>query len=102
MKDVRYIYDIPDIEKYIDYEFDLVLYERGDNLQIYSYDICDELTLYLEINSKESLIQPSEKCADLITQEGVDFLQWTIVNTVDEVLESYCYRPLLTDSVKDF
>jgi len=103
MRDVKEVADIPNIEHHLDKKFILTLYEVGDNLQIYKHQLNPEFFFNLEIHCKERLIEGKAKLVDLITQDGIEYLQFSLINNNScEVVDSFCYRPLVEDTDKDY
>lgn len=81
MIEVKEIQDIPDIEKHLDKEFILELYDKGDNIQIYEYKINSIFYLSVEICSKEKVLECKAKLIDLITQDDIKFLRFSLENS---------------------
>lgn len=104
MKDVKEIHDIPDIENYLDFWFDLKLYDVGDKTAFYGHYLTEEKKgLHLEIISDSSVIEPTETLLELITGDKIFYLEFSITKVLDvEFKESYCYRPLVPEEDKEY
>lgn len=95
MKYIENIQDIPNIEKHLDKLFYLVLYDKGDNTQIYEYDINSSFYFSLIINSLENVIEGEEKLINLITQDNIIYLKFSFNEKVtDHVVDnsSWVYK----------
>ena len=101
MKDVRQITDIPEIENYLRFMFRLECYDVGDKTQIYRCDLSTSSFIIVELISDESLIEGIEELANLVTQENLHYFGFTI-RLMDEIVDSYHYRPLIDESKKDY
>ena len=103
MKDVKEIHDIPEIELHLDKIFTLVLYEVGDKLQIYEYQLSSLFYFNLEIHGDETLIEGRDKLSNLITQCDIGYLQFSLIDkSIEKAIESWCYRPLVPEENKDY
>ena len=105
MKDVREIHDIPNIETQLNLEFELILYELGDNIQIYHHSIDSRFYFNLEIHSQEKLIEGRDKLINLITQDDIGYLELSLMEKATGLVageSSWCYRPLVNDKNKNY
>lgn len=105
MKDVKEIHDIPQIENHMDKEFKLVLYERGDNIQIYKHKLNSGFYFYLEVVSEEKLIEGKDKLINIITQDDIGFLEFSLIEDATGMSvcdSSWCYRPLVDEKDKNY
>jgi len=100
--DVREIRDIPNIENYFDKVFNLNLYDRSDNIQVYRLDLDDNKSILIDIIEDEKLIEGSSELVDIITRENITFLGYSIVQNETDILESYHYRPLIDEYEKKY
>ena len=88
---------------HLDKLFNLKLYEVGDQLQIYSYQLNSGFYFNLEFHSEQNLIEPQQKLINLITQENIWYLQFSLVSyESNDVIESYCYRPLVAKKDRNY
>jgi len=86
MIDVKEIHDIPHIEKHLEKEFILELYEKGENLQIYHHKLNSGFFLSVEIESGEKLIEGKEKLINLILQDDINFFRFSLVEKATDII----------------
>ena len=121
MKDVKNIFDIPNFEEYANELFSFNCYDVRDDTLMYSYSL-DKLYISVELIVTElKYIFFTEELLELATMDNIHFFQMTfrqfkeIPEGVDkqELLKnpskyclpkekSYCYRPLVDESEKDY
>lgn len=100
--DVKKILDIPNIENYIKYLFELDLYERGDRTIFYKCYLENLYEIRIEIVSNESLIIGELDLAEILAHYEIGFFQWTIKDDLGNTKESYMYRPNIDESKKNY
>lgn len=103
--DVKNIIDIPDIEYYLGSIFTLDCFDIGDNIQCYTLPLEGNTCINLEIISDENIITNNTELAELLTQEPIHYLAWSIClegGDIPEIITLYNYRPLLDDNAKTF
>jgi len=86
MIEVKEIHDIPHIEKHLEKEFILELYEKGENLQIYHHKLNSGFFLSVEISSDEKLIEGKDKLINLILQDDIDFFRFSLVEKSTDMI----------------
>jgi len=100
IKDVLNLHDIPNIVDYLDCVFSLQCYEKGDDLQCYEYKTDTSTSLLIDMHSDETLIKPYAKLMDIITQENIEYLCFSIWLGESEKIDSWDYRPLIPKNEK--
>ena len=100
--DVDEIYQIPNIENYLDLKFKFLMFEKGDNTQIYRAKTEIGHYLMLEIISDESLITHEETVRNLINQDNIYYLSWHELLADETVITRFCYRPLVDTNDKNY
>lgn len=101
--DVKELHDIPNIEDYLDWEFQFVMFERGDEICIYNCEIGYKKFIVLDFHCKEQLLELTHKLYDILSFEDLLYLSWGVWDEDnEEILESYCYRPLIPEKEKNY
>ena len=103
--DVKKITDIPGIEDYLDKTFSLSCYDRGDNTQIYTYEIDTLNSIVVEIISDEKLLTCKEFLADLINQDNVGYLSFSTYKGPEygqTITSGYHFRPGVEEFEKNY
>ena len=98
--DVKQIIDIPNLEKFLDDCFHLMVYEVEDKLQIYRNT---PETIELTIHSDENTIFQLSNLSDLITQDNIEYFSFSYIDAIKgEMLKSFAYRPLIPEKEKNY
>lgn len=103
MIDVEQIHDIPNIENHLEKVFELEIYDIPERLQIYTHKLNTLFYLCVEIHCQENLIEGKIKLIDLITQDDISFLQFSLADkSIGKNINSWWYRPLVDYEDKTF
>jgi hypothetical protein len=104
INDLRKPTDIPNIERFVDLEFKLLHYCKGDNVQFYRYEDEEKGLWYnLDLVNDNQLILGSDSFWDLICgYEDLQYMYFCVSIGESDIIESYDYRPLVEDSEKNF
>jgi hypothetical protein len=124
MRDVKEIYQIPEIENFLNIEFSFGSYDLDSNIRTYSlhdfqsydldslnsrtFSLDNEKSYSIEISiiSDESTIFNKEQLSDLITQENIQYFSFSTYLIIDtdeyEKLTEFCYRPFVKESEKKY
>jgi len=77
--EVKNVFDIPNIDKYMDKYFSFENIDFGDRLRCYSYELYTEMsTIDLVIINNEGYIFRKELLSDLATSTGLEFFSLTL------------------------
>jgi hypothetical protein len=106
MRDVKEIYQIPEIENFLNIEFSFGSYDLDSNIRTYSLDNENSYSIEISIISDESTIFDKEQLSDLITQENIQYFSFSTYLIIDtdeyEKLTEFCYRPFVKESEKKY
>ena len=98
--DVNNVFDLPEVENYLQHIFQLVLYDKGDNTQFYNCLITDDTYIHISIISEEGLIEPCDTLYNLLTQHNIGFIEYSIGSLEKAIEPIYYYRPFSDESEK--
>jgi hypothetical protein len=100
--DIKKITDIPEIENYLEYLFQLKIYERGDKTIIYECHLNNLHRIEIDMISDESLIEGELELVQILTHYEIAYFHWILFDDLDNKIQDYQYRPLVDDSQKNF
>lgn len=102
--DVNKITDIPGIERYLSYEFELVIYERSDKTAIYRCYLENLHEIKVEIITDETLILGNEQLVDIMVHyDGlIGYFFWVVKDDLGNTISAYHYRPNVSESQKTY
>jgi hypothetical protein len=103
MKDVKQIHDIPNIEKYLDRTFNFSYYEKGSDMICYeSIEIDSDQIVSIEMITEESFILAEQTLYEILDFDNIGYFRFSILLNEDEILDSYSYRPFVSEDKKNF
>jgi len=99
--DVKNVFDIPLVVKNSEAVMDLLLYDIGDETATYEHKLNDDTSIIVDVISKEPTYFSDIKLHDLASFDDIQYLSIGLCIDID-VIESYCYRPLIAEDQKNY
>lgn len=101
--DLKSIYDIPNIEEYTDVIFNFSFANIRDETFGYEYlDVFRKQKISVEIIASVSTVFNKDKLHDILFNDDVFYVSWTVEEMLLPIKKTYVYRPLVDESQKNY